>query len=147
MRIFWINAYQLYIWNNAAFEHIIKYGTKVVVGDLYFPSNNYYSNDTKEEKEAVIDEKSKDRPIIVKEKLPCTCYGVNLHPVSAAFIGKSNNEAKMINAKNRTYLIIADGIIFHEKNFSWIVVMRGFAVDTFFVFFVDSLRGFAPNWE
>jgi TruD family tRNA pseudouridine synthase len=42
MRIFWINAYQSYVWNMAATARIERYGMKVVPGDLYLErcSNN-----------------------------------------------------------------------------------------------------------
>lgn len=35
IRIFWINAYQSFIWNQIASKRIEKYGTKVIKGDLY----------------------------------------------------------------------------------------------------------------
>lgn len=36
MRMFYINAYQSYVWNQAASQRIRLYGDKVVKGDLYF---------------------------------------------------------------------------------------------------------------
>jgi tRNA pseudouridine13 synthase len=41
MRMFWIHAYQSFVWNIAATERIKLYGTKVVKGDLYFDEDDY----------------------------------------------------------------------------------------------------------
>jgi tRNA pseudouridine13 synthase len=35
IRMFWITAYQSYIWNKMATERLRRLGTKVVIGDLY----------------------------------------------------------------------------------------------------------------
>mmetsp|Transcript_3309 Transcript_3309/g.7664 ORF Transcript_3309/g.7664 Transcript_3309/m.7664 type:complete len:1002 (-) Transcript_3309:1273-4278(-) len=35
MRTFWINAYQSYVWNQAASKRIARYGTNAIKGDLY----------------------------------------------------------------------------------------------------------------
>ena len=40
MRVFYVNAYQSYIWNMAATERIKLYGMKVVIGDLYIPKSD-----------------------------------------------------------------------------------------------------------
>ncbi|KAL3938028.1 MAG: hypothetical protein SGARI_001905 [Bacillariaceae sp.] len=40
MRMFYINAYQSYLWNLAASKRMKLYGDKPVVGDLYFDSNS-----------------------------------------------------------------------------------------------------------
>lgn len=36
MRMFYVNAYQSYVWNLAASQRIKRYGDQVVLGDLYF---------------------------------------------------------------------------------------------------------------
>lgn len=38
IRMFWITAYQSYIWNKMATERLRRFGTKVVIGDLYIDS-------------------------------------------------------------------------------------------------------------
>jgi tRNA pseudouridine13 synthase len=38
IRMFWITAYQSYVWNRMATERLRRFGTKVVIGDLYIDS-------------------------------------------------------------------------------------------------------------
>ena len=47
MRTFWINAYQSYVWNQAASKRIAIYGPKVVKGDLYVEKDDHLMNNVK----------------------------------------------------------------------------------------------------
>jgi tRNA pseudouridine13 synthase len=47
MRMFYVNAYQSYIWNLVASKRIEKYGSKVMKGDLYFENENRQRDEVK----------------------------------------------------------------------------------------------------
>jgi TruD family tRNA pseudouridine synthase len=47
MRMFYINAYQSYVWNQVASKRIAKYGTQVVRGDLYVEKDDVILSNVK----------------------------------------------------------------------------------------------------
>ena len=73
MRVFFLNAYQSYIWNAAATERIKKYGMKAVIGDLYLPE---FCDGDEQPEAKVVDGDSVDKVTLAQIVLPLPGYRV-----------------------------------------------------------------------